>query len=1772
MKTVFNTENITVMKNYMKYICAILLLVGTSAHAWATTESISFGTACDQVPANSSSYGSGTYTFGGYAIYGTAVKYTTYDPAHIQLNYYQSDISTHNAWGSITLPQMPGVVSAIQVNAPTGIGATNRYIDLYINGVKHSTSSAVSAGGSYTFSTLSIAAGSTIELRNCTSNEEFHILSIVVTHNGSQLSTGTVAHGYISVKVSGEGSVSVGKNPIAENEYSSLTATPASGWAFDHWEINGVTNPCGSNWQYSSYDAFYYDLVEPSNTSSSTITLTNGSDADVFEVTAVFEESVCTERTLTFANATVNKTFGDASEKYQNYTLSAGAGTVTWSAAPSSVATVNSSNGTVTIVGAGTATITATVGENGVYCGTSGSYTLNVAAAVPTLSHNTSGKELTASNITSTGVTLSGGIVTNKGGAAITQYGFVVGTASSVTYGTATKKPYTSNDVNLNTAFGSKTVTGLEPNTTYYVKATAYNGSQRGHSDYITFTTLQRYTIEYDNNTGDGSISDQYKDHGATVSLNAGTNFSKTGYTLSRWDTNSGGGGTSYALSADYSADANVTLYAIWTANPYTITLNNQSATSPGSTSISVTYNANTNLTGTPAITVPTKTGYDFGGYYTGIGGTGDQLIDEDGDVVASVTGFTDASKNWIYANGITLYAQWTAKTISLTLSKNDVTGTDGSGSVDYDATALTSRTDATNSDANYHLVGYYAEAGKTTKVLESNGNFAADNVSGYITDGKWSRTTDPTTLYAKWAMTTYTVTFNMHDHGSVGSQEVESGSTVAKPADPVVDGWRFLGWFVDDGGSIGDDEFDFENTTITSDITIHANWEEITYSTDYKAWCEPNITISGDIHLTTTKDVYVYATSDAGNLIRIQSNDLAGVNKIALRYLDADNSDAEVDKGDSPFRFCNDGSVNYNVADGSEINVSASNTCDLTYSIKYTPTAYNVTHHYKLQFTLKHNSNVLKTVTHDIYGRSLPEEFVIAVKKDGNWYALPNTLAGTQGAQNAIVPIRISVNDLTTPTAATYAPGTTIYKGTGRNAATSNINGIRFTNDGSHWLQTSSGATTYVMWLSGTNSDDDQVWHLKSTNFHAYTLKMDPSHSPTKMMGTYDGLTMGYHGSPTSSAIYLLPVTNKLVDNPAIVTEWGQKSVILDVDAQDIAGAQARLGNGEPETATSFSQTKTSVKNSATKYNYTLRFSTTDFSAHKGELLYVDWLDGENAVVSTSAVEIPWIIATNSVMGDIDATQSHWKDWEVHVLPGVTLTADGNSFASSTAKIKTLEVYPGATIKVPTGTLNVTDLVLRYGWTRAGAKRYDVARLFIQPKDDEAEPAIAGANLTTTRAYADWYIDFDQYYPVAVPWDVTVANITYKNSNTTATISGTSGTLRLRYYDGASRAENGQTGVGAGANWKAYGAAGADPAPVKMVPSMGYAMTAKRPTGKAFSIVRMPLTIPSSSWTALGEQGEVSGTHKNQITVYAYGVSNASKPWYSVGWNFIANPYMATYNGNGSDDGITGKLKIQGGGSVKYATIPNLEFTNYDQLPVASADLKPGSPFFVQVATGGTLEFSNSKIVDPTPAPAPTRYTTVDETIPEQEAYIRLSNGAGSDLMGLIIGEDYTEAYELNADLTKVLGDAGYVKTYMRYGGMDMAYVAINSTLAKEWIPVTVILPKTGTYTYSLVSSSEVKHLEGVYLIDYANENKVTNLINEDYIFTAEAGTISNRFAINAVVGERETPTDIDVVNEGGDINSDKPFKFIYHEKVYIWHRGVIYDATGKRVKEINK
>ena len=182
-------------------------------------------------------------------------------------------------------------------------------------------------------------------------------------------------------------------------------------------------------------------------------------------------------------------------------------------------------------------------------------------------------------------------------------------------------------------------------------------------------------------------------------------------------------------------------------------------------------------------------------------------------------------------------------------------------------------------------------------------------------------------------------------------------------------------------------------------------------------------------------------------------------------------------------------------------------------------------------------------------------------------------------------------------------------------------------------------------------------------------------------------------------------------------------------------------------------------------------------------------------------------------------------------------------------------------------------------------------------------------------------------------------------------------------------------------------------------------------------------------------------------------------------------------------------------------------------------------------------------------------------------EFEINLANGNHEDHTGLLIAEQYSPAYEINADLEKMIGS---MSVYTIYGGYNLAYNALSPDDAKQFIPIGYVAPSAGEYTFSLDDNSDVNEIDHIYLTDY-QESVTVDLMEQDYIFMTTSGKNESRFAINATLKEEtDTPTDIDIINGGGDLDGEKPIKFIYHDKMYIYHRGVIYDATGKKVREI--
>ena len=1445
---------------------------------------------------------------------------------------------------------------------------------------------------------------------------------------------------------------------------------------------------------------FYYYITEEGDYTTS-IWVWGYEDAGTYE--AIYYEvpvtinvhKSCTDRTLSFANATVTKDFGAAAGKYQDYTINHSGGTVTWTSDDPTIASVNSS-GVVTINKAGTTYINVKVANNGTYCEVEDFYELNINALDPVLATNVSGKEFAVTAVTAHGATFSGGVVTSKGNATITRYGFIIGTSATVVVGgTGANAPVASGfwnaDIDLNTAFGSKTaVSNFSPNTTYYVRIFAYNGALYGYGTATSFTTLHEYNIDLDKNNLDGGSADGL----ATVVEN----------------------GTTIEIIA------------------------------------------------------PTRTGYHAEGYYTT-----DECVTKvatdagalQANITVSATNWTNGSSQWVKGGGATFYTNWAANTYTVTLNQNGGSGGSSSVTLEYGSDMPSATMPTTPPAVGKVFEGYYYNSVKY---------YNADGSSAHVWDVDGAAT-----LVAAW--TTATPTLTIADVGHIvissttpslaegASTSVTYGNTVTLSHDAPDAGYYWYDWNVYETGNASN------TLTVTSnqfsmpnhDVTVSASlYSDLVFS------CA-ELTLTKKL---VTDGTPIFITSTAGKKVRSQDSILIVGSGLTPNQV--------LEFPDLPSQF------EIKNRAGEALAVAADGSINAVAYIFYTPDAGDADLLNKItgiSVKVDGAKPITKTLTHDVIGRRLPSQFVVAGKKNNKWYAMPATMAGTTNPK----PSEIAVDDINNPSLA-YTSASNIYglegptvSGGGNNVASGNGQYVRLTmsiEDGSGSAGPAplfGSSSTASIGKSGTSKATSNLsasywWELKQTS----TSITNPQDAKYRIKCANNSNTLSIKNSPFVWGLYasgveelrLIPASN-IPFIEAYFVEWGQHGGVIEVDATaetgvDATSVTAHLG-ANSATAT-LSQTQTSGKGRASIYDYTVNFGNDiNFAAaaSNGALLMLEWKNGETVKAKTSIV-VPKIIASTSTLSSHGENDGDWSSAEVHVLPGVTLTANAGDFTSNDVMIKHLEIYPGATVVVTkgsqaSGTLKVKTLVLRNGWTRAGEKACDVARLYITP----TTASLAKNAPSEDVWYTDWYIDYDQYYPIAVPWDVTIANISYRYASIAATV-GHDKNVRIRYYDGEGRASSGQTQIGQ--NWKLYGADGAESVPTKLEPSKGYALTAKRPSGKAFSILRMPLGIPSNDWTALGEHGEISSVHKNQVSVTGWGKGTAE--WYAMGWNFIGNPYMCTFNGN--DDGIGGKLELQNGGSIKYATIPDVDFKNYDQVVITEANLKPASGFFVQAndAEAQTITFNAAKIVQPVPPSAPVRYTVQQERIPEQEAYIRLSYEGGKDQMGLIIGEDYTEAYEVNADLAKVLGEGNFVKTYMQYGGMDMAYVAINGELAKEWIPVTVILPTTGEYTYSITASSEVAEMEGVYLIDYYNGDKITNLIEENYIFEAEAGTISNRFAINATVGQHKVPTDIDVVNVGGDLKSDAPFKFIYHDKAYIYHRGVIYDAMGKRVREINK
>jgi uncharacterized repeat protein (TIGR02543 family) len=249
----------------------------------------------------------------------------------------------------------------------------------------------------------------------------------------------------------------------------------------------------------------------------------------------------------------------------------------------------------------------------------------------------------------------------------------------------------------------------------------------------------------------------------------------KTGYNFKGWYTGENGGGDLFTASTPVSG--HITVYAKWNAL-YAVSFN----VDGGTRGTRIAENGES-LGSLPE--APEKEAHNFGGWYTGENGGGDEF-----------TASTPVSGH------ITVYAKWTFRAAFNADGGSFKSGENGVREV-LPGASLGSLPAAPTRAGN-DFAGWYKEQNG------GGSEFTASTpVNGHIT------------VYAKW---TSTVSFNV-DGGSPEpqAQTIVSGQSLGSlPAAPAKAGLRFDGWYTEPKG--GGDEF-AASTALDANITVYAKW-----------------------------------------------------------------------------------------------------------------------------------------------------------------------------------------------------------------------------------------------------------------------------------------------------------------------------------------------------------------------------------------------------------------------------------------------------------------------------------------------------------------------------------------------------------------------------------------------------------------------------------------------------------------------------------------------------------------------------------------------------------------------------------------------------------------------------------------------------------------------------------------------------------------------------------------------------------------------------------
>lgn len=204
--------------------------------------------------------------------------------------------------------------------------------------------------------------------------------------------------------------------------------------------------------------------------------------------------------------------------------------------------------------------------------------------------------------------------------------------------------------------------------------AVAYKagGSYTGNAALTLYAVwkINTWAVSYNANGGSGAPGNQTKTYGKTLVLST-TKPTRTGYDFQGWGTSASDTTVDYAAGANYTANAAITLYAIWKLKTYTVTFNANGGSGAPATQTKQ-YGVDLKL----STSIPAKANFNFKGWAT------------------SATSTTVSYKAGDYYKtnaNITLYAVWETAYKKPTISNIQVSRCDQNGNPIGDEVELTS-------------------------------------------------------------------------------------------------------------------------------------------------------------------------------------------------------------------------------------------------------------------------------------------------------------------------------------------------------------------------------------------------------------------------------------------------------------------------------------------------------------------------------------------------------------------------------------------------------------------------------------------------------------------------------------------------------------------------------------------------------------------------------------------------------------------------------------------------------------------------------------------------------------------------------------------------------------------------------------------------------------------------------------------------------------------------------------------------------------------------